>query len=292
MEKIVTVVGTTASGKSDLGIMLAKRFDGEVVSCDSRQVYKGLDLGTGKVTKEEQAEVVHHLLDIKNPNERFSLAEYQKLAYESINGILARGKLPLLVGGTGLYSRAVTQGFNFSEEKDDPDLREEINALSPEQTVEKLKELGEYVPEGLSPRHLSRRLEKALKGVVATENKQIYDYIQLIPVFSRDELYNRIEKRLDARIAAGMVDEVRRLKDEGATDEFLEGLGLEYRYTNRYLNGEYLFGDYRDTLLKEIRHFAKRQITWFKREQNAYPIEMHGDYFSVAEQLVKDFLKK
>lgn len=292
MEKIVTVVGTTASGKSDLGIMLAKRFDGEVVSCDSRQVYKGLDLGTGKVTKEEQAEVVHHLLDIKNPNERFSLAEYQKLAYESINGILARGKLPLLVGGTGLYSRAVTQGFNFSEEKDDPDLREEINALSPEQTVEKLKELGEYVPEGLSPRHLSRRLEKALKGVVATENKQIYDYIQLIPVFSRDELYNRIEKRLDARIAAGMVDEVRRLKDEGATDEFLEGLGLEYRYTNRYLNGEYLFGDYRDTLLKEIRHFAKRQITWFKREQNAYSIEMHGDYFSVAEQLVKDFLKK
>ncbi len=292
MEKIVTVVGTTASGKSDLGIMLAKRFDGEVVSCDSRQVYKGLDLGTGKVTKEEQAEVVHHLLDIKNPNERFSLAEYQKLAYESINGILARGKLPLLVGGTGLYSRAVTQGFNFSEEKDDPDLREEINALSPEQTVEKLIELGECVPEGLSPRHLSRRLEKALKGVVATENNQIYDYIQLIPVFPRDELYNRIEKRLDARIAAGMVDEVRRLKDEGATDEFLEGLGLEYRYTNRYLNGEYLFDDYRDTLLKEIRHFAKRQITWFKREQNAYPIEMHGDYFSVAEQLVKDFLKK
>lgn len=292
MEKIVTVVGTTASGKSDLGIMLAKRFDGEVVSCDSRQVYKGLDLGTGKVTKEEQAEVVHHLLDIKNPNERFSLAEYQKLAYESINGILRRGKLPLLVGGTGLYSRAVTQGFNFREEDDDPVLREKINALSVEQIVEKLNELGEFVPEGLSPRHLSRRLEKALKGVGTTENKQVYDYIQLIPVFPRDELYNRIEKRLDARIAAGMVDEVRRLKDEGATDEFLEGLGLEYRYTNRYLNGEYLFDDYRATLLKEIRHFAKRQITWFKREQNAYPVQMSGDYFSVAEQLVKDFLKK
>lgn len=292
MEKIVTVVGTTASGKSDLGIMLAKRFDGEVVSCDSRQVYKGLDLGTGKVTKEEQAEVVHHLLDIKNPNERFSLAEYQKLAYESINGILRRGKLPLLVGGTGLYSRAVTQGFNFGEEDDDPVLREKINALSVEQLVEKLNELGEYVPEGLSPRHLSRRLEKALKGVGSTENKQVYDYIQLIPVFPRDELYNRIEKRLDARIAAGMVDEVRRLKDEGATDEFLDGLGLEYRYTNRYLNGEYLFDDYRATLLKEIRHFAKRQITWFKREQNAYPVQMSGDYFSVVEQLVKDFLKK
>lgn len=290
MEKIVTVVGTTASGKSDLGIMLAKRFDGEVVSCDSRQVYKGLDLGTGKVTEEEQAEVKHHLLDIKNPNERFSLAEYQKLAYESINDILSRGKLPLLVGGTGLYSRAVTQGFNLAEEDDDPDLREEINKLLPEQITAKLKDMGEDVPDGLSPRHLARHLEKALKGVGASENKQVYDYIQLIPVFERDELYKRIELRLDARIADGMIDEVRRLKENGATDDFLEGLGLEYRYTNRFLNGLYTFDDYRAELLKEIRHFAKRQITWFKREQNAYTLPMHGDYLAEAVRLVKNFL--
>ena len=123
MEKIITVVGTTASGKSDLGIVLAKKFNGEIVSCDSRQVYKGVDLGRGKVTLEEQNEVKHHLLDIKKPNEKFSLAEYQKLAYRSINDILARKKVPLLVGGTGLYSRAVTEGYNLSEEEDDPALR-------------------------------------------------------------------------------------------------------------------------------------------------------------------------
>lgn len=292
MEKIITVVGTTASGKSDLGIVLAKKFNGEIVSCDSRQVYKGLDLGTGKVTLEEQNEVKHHLLDIKKPNEKFSLAEYQKLAYRSINDILARKKVPFLVGGTGLYSRAVTEGYNLSEEEDNPALREEINGMKTEEIVEKLKSLGEDVPEGLSPRHLSRRLEKALKGVAATQNKQIYDYLQLIPVFPRDVLYNRIELRLDARLDAGMVEEVKRLKEQGATDEFLEGLGLEYRYTNRFLNGEYTFEDYRDTLLKEIRHFAKRQITWFKKEKNAVSLDMTGDYLSVAEDLVKNFLKK
>ena len=291
MEKIITIVGTTASGKSDLGIYLAKKFDGEIVSCDSRQVYKGLDLGTGKVTAEEQAEVRHHLLDIVEPNEKFSLAEYQKLAYSAINDILARGGLPFLVGGTGLYSRAVTQGYNLSEEEENPELREKINAMSADEIVAALKNAGEAVPEGLSPRHLARRLEKAMKGVEAAENSQIYDYLQLIPVFPRDVLYNRIEKRLDARLAAGMVDEVRTLKEHGATDEFLERLGLEYRYTNRFLGGVYSFDDYRDTLLKEIRHFAKRQITWFKKERNAVDIDMTGDYLAESEKHVKNFLK-
>jgi len=292
MDKIITVVGTTASGKSDLGIYLAKKYNGEVVSCDSRQVYKGMDLGTGKVTSEEQNEVKHHLLDIISPNDRFSLAEYQRLAYSAINDILKRGKLPFLVGGTGLYSRAVTQGFNLSEERDDPALRETINVMSVEEIKSKLKEFGEDVPDGLSPRHLSRRLEKVIKGVIKNENKQIYDYVQLIPVFPRDVLYNRIELRLDARIQAGMVEEVKRLKEKGATDEFLEGLGLEYRYTNRFLNGEYTFEDYRNTLLKEIRHFAKRQITWFKKEENAVFIDMTGDYYIAAETAVENFLQK
>ena len=291
MDKLITVVGTTASGKSDLGIILAKEFNGEIVSCDSRQIYKGLDLGTGKVTAEEQAQVKHHLLDIKEPNESFSLAEYQKLAYRSINDIIARKKTPFLVGGTGLYSRAVTQGYNLSEEQDDPELRKEINALTAEQLIEKLKEYGEAVPDGLSPRHLARRLEKRMKCVAAGVNKPVYDYIQLIPVFPRDILYKRIELRLDARLNAGMVDEVKRLKQQGATDEFLEGLGLEYRYTNRYLNGEYTFEEYRETLLTEIRHFAKRQVTWFKKEQNAYPLDMTGDYETAAKQIVADFIK-
>ena len=292
MEKLITVVGTTASGKSDLGIELALEFNGEVVSCDSRQIYKGLDLGTGKVTEKEQAIVPHHLLDIKNPNEPFSLAEYQKLAYKSINDILARKKQPFLVGGTGLYSRSVTQGYGLSDEQDDDEIRRTVNSYTKEQLLTRLAELGVEVPDGLSPRHLQRRLEKALKGAKDVPNEQVYDYIQLIPVFPREQLYNRIEKRLDARISAGMVEEVARLKENGATDVFLEGLGLEYRYTNRYLNGEYSFEDYREELLKQIRHFAKRQITWFKKEQNAHFIDMTGDYKAEAYALCCDFLQK
>lgn len=290
MDKLITVIGTTASGKSDLGILLAEKFNGEIVSCDSRQVYKGLDLGTGKVTKEERERVAHHLLDVKNPNESFSLAEFQKLAYKSINDIIARGKIPFLVGGTGLYARTVTQGYNFAAEQTDDVLREQINALSKEQMADKLIAAGESVPEGLSVRHLARRVEKLEKKVEKTQNKLLYNVLQLVTVFSRDVLYKRIEERLDKRLNDGMVQEVENLKRQGATDSFLEGLGLEYRYTNRYLNGEYSFEEYREVLFKEIRHFAKRQVTWFKKEENAVALDMTGDYFNVACKLCSDFL--
>ncbi len=290
MEKLITVIGATACGKSDLGIKLAQKFDGEIVSCDSRQVYKGLDLGTGKVTEDEQKLVPHHLLDVKLPNEKYSLAEYQKSAYRSINDILARKKTPFLVGGTGLYSRAVVEGYSFIDENEDDALRTEINSLTREQLEEELRYAGELVPEGLSPRHLARRVEKLRKGVEKTENSRRYDFIQLVCVYPREQLYSRIEKRLDERIKQGMVEEVENLRKNGATDEFLESLGLEYRYTARYLCGEYSFEDYREELLKQIRHFAKRQITWFKKEKNAFRLDMSGDFLAKAEQLCSRFL--
>lgn len=290
MEKLITVIGATACGKSDLGIKLAQKFNGEIVSCDSRQVYKGLDLGTGKVTEDEQKLVPHHLLDVKLPNEKYSLAEYQKSAYRSINDILARKKTPFLVGGTGLYSRAVVEGYSFIDENEDDELRTEINSLTREQLEEELRNAGELVPEGLSPRHLARRVEKLRKGIEKTENSGRYDFIQLVCVYPREQLYSRIEKRLDERIKQGMVEEVENLRKNGATDEFLESLGLEYRYTARYLRGEYSFEDYREELLKQIRHFAKRQTTWFKKEKNAFWLDMNGDFLAKAEQLCSRFL--
>lgn len=286
MEKLITVIGATACGKSDLGIKLARKFNGEIVSCDSRQVYKGLDLGTGKVTVEEQKLVPHHLLDVKLPNEKYSLAEYQKSAYRSINDILVRKKTPFLVGGTGLYSRAVVEGYSFIDENEDDTLRAEINSLTREQLEEELRNAGELVPEGLSPRHLARRVEKLRKGVEKAENSRLYDFIQLVCVYPREQLYSRIEARLDERIKQGMVEEVESLRKNGATDEFLEGLGLEYRYTARYLRGEYSFEDYREELLKQIRHFAKRQTTWFKKEKNAFTLDMNGDFLAEAEWLL------
>ena len=292
MQKLVSVVGTTASGKSDLGIVLANKFNGEIVSCDSRQVFKGLDLGTGKVTKEEQKMAVHHLIDIINPNEYFSVSEYQKLAYNAINDIISREKRAFLVGGTGLYSRAVCEGFNMGEEEVDEELRARINTLTKEQIEEELTALGEEIPEGISPRHLARRLEKAIKGVSHKQSVPLYDVMQLVLVYPREELYRRIEERLDKRLQMGMVEEVKRLKEEGASEQFLEGLGLEYRYTNRYLNGIYSYEDYRAELLKEIRHFAKRQITWFKKEQNAVWLDMTGDFTAQAIKLCNDFYNK
>ena len=292
MQKLVSVVGTTASGKSDLGIVLANKFNGEIVSCDSRQVFKGLDLGTGKVTKEEQKMAVHHLIDIINPNEYFSVSEYQKLAYNAINDIISREKRAFLVGGTGLYSRAVCEGFNMGEEEVDEELRARINTLTKEQIEEELTSLGEEIPEGISPRHLARRLEKVIKGVSHKQSVPLYDVMQLVLVYPREELYRRIEERLDKRLQMGMVEEVKRLKDEGASEQFLEGLGLEYRYTNRYLNGIYSYEDYRAELLKEIRHFAKRQITWFKKEQNAVWLDMTGDFTAQAIKLCNDFYNK
>ncbi len=289
MQKLVSVVGTTASGKSDLGIVLANKFDGEIVSCDSRQVFKGLDLGTGKVTKEEQKMAVHHLIDIIDPNDYFSVSDYQKLAYNAINDIHSRNKRAFLVGGTGLYSRAVCEGFNMGEEEVDETLRARINLMTKEEIEQELISLGHEVPDGISPRHLSRRLEKAHKGVSHKESVALYDVMQLVLVYPREELYKRIEIRLDKRLEMGMVDEVKRLKEQGATNEFLEGLGLEYRYTNRYLNGVYTFEDYRAELLKEIRHFAKRQITWFKKEKNAVWLDMTGDFTAQAISLCEQF---
>lgn len=290
MKKLITVIGTTASGKSDLAIFLAERLNGEVVSCDSRQVYKGLDLGTGKVTKEEQKLCKHHLIDIINPNDKFSVAEFQKLAYESINDILARGKVAIMAGGTGLYSRSVVEGYGLCEEEQDENLRKYVGDLSYDDMVKELKSFGETVPEGLSVRHLSRRLEKLKKGVKTKNNNPQYEVLQLVLVPERELLYDRIRIRLDKRLQDGMIDEVKLLKERGATDEFLEGLGLEYRYVNRYLNGAYSYDEFYEELFKQIRHFAKRQVTWFKKEKNAVWLDFNGDYQTQALNLCKEFL--
>ena len=160
MEKIVSVVGLTSSGKSDLAIELAKSFSGEIVSADSRQVYKGLDWCSGKVTKEEQEQVVHHLLDVASLGERFTLFDYQAAAYEKIDDIISRGKIPFLVGGTGLYTRSVVQGFNLVEEKPDKNEREMYEKLDKNELIMLCKKKGIDIPAEVTARRLVRILEK------------------------------------------------------------------------------------------------------------------------------------
>lgn len=292
--KLVAIVGTTASGKSSLGIDLAKHYNGEIISADSRQVYRHLDLGTGKVTKEEMAEVKHHLIDILDLNQPFSVAHFQKLAYKAIDDVLDRGHLPFLVGGTGLYTRAVVEGYNLSDVPPDIEKRKMLEGLDRDELCLRLEKLGEKVSDDEPARRLIRRLEKLEKGVKSENlSHPRYDVLQLGLTFDREELYSRIGLRLDERIKEGMIDEVREVVKLGATPEFLEGLGLEYRLTYRYITGKYRnFEEYREDLFKQIRHFAKRQMTWFRKEKNIVWLDSKGDYLKEAISLIDDFLKK
>ena len=290
---LISVVGTTASGKSGLGIDLAAHFGGEVVSADSRQVYRGLDLGTGKVTPEECRGVPHHLLDIIDPGTPFSMAEYQPLAYEAIDGILARGKVPFLVGGTGLYARAVTSGYRLVEVVPDETFRAEMEKKPRAELVRAIAAYGVDASDPqISPRRLVRILEKLRAGAPAeNESHPRYKTLQLGLTWERDVLYRRIEERLDARLDAGMVDEIRRLLESGVSPEFLDRLGLEYRYTTWYLQGRFSdFSGYREKLLTEIRRFAKRQQTWFRRDADIIWLDSAGDYTAQAVSLTEAFL--
>ena len=290
---VITILGTTASGKSSLGIELARIYGGEIVSADSRQVYRHLDLGTGKVTADEMRLVRHHLINILDLNEPFSLAEYQCLAYKAIDEILSEGKLPFLVGGTGLYSRAVTDGYTLSDVPPDEKLRSELAEKSIDELKATLSELGcKELPANTSSRRMIRMIEKLKNGVTAeSENAPRYRVLKLGMTCERDELYRRIAARLDARIEQGMIEEVRNVLALGATPEFLEGLGLEYRYTYRYITGGFVSKeDYRNELYRAICRFAKRQVTWFKKEKDVHWLDCTTDCTEAARELIDAFL--
>ena len=291
--KLIAIVGTTASGKSSLGIDLARHYGAEIVSADSRQVYKHLDLGTGKVTPEEMALVKHHMIDILDLNEPYSMAEFQSMAYKCIDEIASRNVLPMLVGGTGLYTRSVVEGYSLVDVAPDEALRAELEQKSRAELVAILEGYGVPTPAGeVSERRIIRMIEKLRAGYPAeNESDPRYDVLQLGITFDRDILYKRILERLDLRIRDGMVDEVREIMRLGATPEFLEKLGLEYRYTYRYISGQYSsYDEYHDELYKEICHFAKRQMTWFRKEKNIIWLNEKGNMLEEAKALIDKFL--
>lgn len=294
--KLVVVLGTTACGKSGLGVELALRFGGEIVSADSRQVYRGLDLGTGKITAEETKGVPHHLLDVVEPNESYSVAQFQQDAYAAIDDILARGKPPFLVGGTGLYVRAVAEGYTFQEAKPDPELRARLEqqdaaalyALFQEKTGRTLNDSERH-----NRQRLIRTLEKVYHGDSLTEapRQPRYQVLQLGMTYPREVLNQRIEERLWRRVHDGMIDEVAALRANGATDAFLEGLGLEYRHILWYLQGRYQSVDQLcEELGRAIRQFAKRQVSWFKKDRDVLWLDTDGDFLTQATEAVERFL--
>jgi tRNA dimethylallyltransferase len=294
MEKLVVITGTTASGKTDIGIDLAEKYNAEIVSADSRQVFTGLDIGSGKVTLEETREIPHHLIDVAKPNDFFSLVNFQKMAYESIDDIIARGVKPFMVGGTGLYVNAVVDGYNIKEGFPDPKLRKYVSDKSLEELIEILKDKFPKALENTdlkNKRRVERAVERALTGDTKDRiNTPRYETLVIGVTWPRDVLYQRILERLDRRLEIGMIKEVEDLRANGATDEFLYGLGLEYRYILMYLRNEFeSFSAFHDKLFMEIRHLAKEQMTWLRKRSDIHWIDMQDDPFESACSLIDKF---
>ena len=290
---MVAVVGTNASGKSSLGVRLAQRFGGEIVSADSRQVFRGLDLGSGKISPEETRGVPHHLLDVCEPNDFFSMADFQNLAYRAIDGILARGRVPFLVGGTGLYVASVTEGYQLSDRVPNLAYREELETKTTPELYEMLASAVPGVEIDRNNRNrVMRALEKLESGDTQMPSREAkYRVLKLGVSWDRETLKKRKDERLERRQNEGIVDEVRTLIKNGASHEFLMKLGLEYRFLTRYLDGEFASEqEMTEALSAAIKKFAKRQMTWFRRDPDIHWLDMTGDAYGQACALIEEFL--
>lgn len=298
LSKIIVIAGTNASGKSSLAIDLAKKYGGEIVSADSRQVYKGFDLCSGKVTKEEREQVPHNLLDVCDIEEPYSVADYQKAAYEVIDQILQRGHIPFLVGGTGLYISSVVRGYDFQEEMIDTAYRNELEKKSLEELQDMLSEeakevVGENNSDRNNKRRLIRLLEKTRNGEKLTAQKSPrYKTLQLGVTWEKSILHRRIDERLKQRLDQGMIDEVQSYLVAGNSPKYLYRLGLEYRYIADYLEGKYSsFEEFYNNLSQAIKRFAKRQMTWFRKDTTIQWINMEQEYFDQASKLLDSCIK-
>ena len=291
--KLIVIAGTNASGKSGLGVELARRYGGEIVSADSRQVFQGYDLGSGKITPEEMQGVPHHLIDVCKSNDFFSMHDFQRLAYEAIDGILARGHVPFLVGGTGLYIASVTEGYVMSDRMPDLSYRDTLEQKSTPELYAMLVSLAPDVEVDAKNRNrVMRMLEKIHDGDDhRPHNVPRYDCLKLGVTWDRETLKKRIDERLERRMQQGMVDEVRSLMENGATTEFLYKLGLEYRFISQYIHGEFETEDEMcQQLSLAIKRFAKRQMTWFRRDKEIRWLDMGGDPVAEASALIEGFL--
>jgi tRNA dimethylallyltransferase len=315
--KVIAIVGATASGKSSLGILVAKEFDGEIISVDSRQVYKGMDVGTAKEdfdrTEDEiekggsveqlfgsrkhfTAEGVEHWgIDIVNPDDDYSAAEFKEYAEKKIEEILKRGKVPVLVGGTGFWLKAILENFDLANTPADPKLRAELESLRVGDLFHEYKQLdpvGAELIESKNKRKLVRALEVAkLTGKPfsdqQTKGESKYNVLQIGLRIDRDVLYERINDRVEEMVAKGLVDEVRALKDKyGCEIESMTGIG--YRQVCEFLNGESSLKDAIETIKRDTRHYAKRQMTWFKRDDSIKWIEDSSEVFGLIQKFLSN----
>jgi tRNA dimethylallyltransferase len=292
--KIISIVGPTASGKSDLAVKLAKQFRGEVISADSRQVYKGLNIGSGKITKKEMLGTPHHLLDVSLPKKVFTVSDYKKLADQKINEIISRGNIPIICGGTGFYIDAVTKNLILPDVPPNKALRLKLDNLSLEQLQKMLLELDfkRFKTIDLNNKvRLIRAIEiaKEIGSVPKIKTKPIYNVLTIGILWEPEILRKRINTRLAERIKKGMISEVKRLHENGLSWKRMEALGLEYRYVSLYLQKKISKEEMIEKLQNEIWHYAKRQMTWFQRDKDIFWTEPKN--IKKIKEKVKKFLR-
>jgi len=283
-QPVIVIVGPTAVGKTKTGIELAKRLNGEIISGDSVQVYRGMDIGSAKVSEEEAEGIPHHLIDIQEPDEEMSVARFQMLARAAIDDIAARGKLPIIVGGTGLYIRSVLYDYQFTEQAEDKGLRAELERFAAEEGAVALHDrLAHLSPERAAQIHpnnvqrVIRAIEVASSGMEqaqASEPTSHYDsLIFVLHMEDRDQLYGRIGLRVDQMMEEGLLDEVETLVSRGyAETKAMQAIG--YKELVPVVRGEVSLSDAADALKRNTRRFAKRQLTWFRHQFDGTWIEM------------------
>lgn len=291
--KLIVVVGPTASGKSSLAVLLAKHFNGEIISADSRQVYKGMNLGTGKVTKKEMEGVPHHLLDVADPKRTFTASHYARLGRKAIADIMKRGKTPIVCGGTGFYIRALVDGLVIPDAKPNPKLRKELEGKSTDELFGMLKIADPDRAEAIdskNPRRLVRALEiiDALGKVPALKKHPLpYPTLFIGIAKNQDVLKKLVEVRLEKRIKMGMLTEIKRLHAQGVSWKRLESFGLEYRYGAFFLQNKIDKKTFMRELTKQILDYSKRQMTWFRPDMRIQWIATNRE----ATKLVQQFLR-
>ncbi|MCK4781710.1 tRNA (adenosine(37)-N6)-dimethylallyltransferase MiaA [Candidatus Parcubacteria bacterium] len=293
-DKLIVILGPTASGKTELAIKLAKKFSGEIVSADSRQIYKRMDIGTGKATKKQMKIVPHHLIDIVNPDQEFNVTIYKKMAVKAIKDIQKKGKIPFLVGGTGLYIKAVVDNIEFLKIKPQKKLRKELENKTTEQLFKIYKKLdlrGAKLIDKQNKRRLIRAIEvcKATKKPFWEQRKKgnpLFDVLQIGIKIEKEKLKNKIENRIGKMFKQGLEKEVKNLSEKyGWKTWSMQTIG--YQEWKPYFNKKITKKELQQIIALHTRQFAKRQMTWFKSDSRINWIKNEKQ----AEKLIKKFIK-
>lgn len=299
MQKIIIISGPTGVGKTNISIKLAKAINGEIISADSIQVYKGFDIGSAKITSEEMQNVPHHLIDCMEPDEGFSVDVFQAKASKCIDDITSRGKIPIIVGGTAFYIQALLKGVDFTQENHDYSYREELEAFSEDELYERLSYID---PEYASSVHKNnkKRVIRALEynhftGELFSKYNEsqslrpyIYDFKYFVLEDERELLYSKCDMRVDEMIKAGLIDEVKHLKDIGISSECQAMQAIGYKEILDYLDSKCTLDEAIEAIKVNTRHYVKRQLTWFCREKDI--IRINKNDFNHDDMKILDFI--